>query len=263
MIDPQGLNQLGRRLADPLRSALRRVGYDVVRYLPPPPAFAADFEPEEIEDLQAVRPYTLTSPDRMVALIRAVRHLAAHKIPGAMVECGVWKGGSMMLTARTLLRAGDTTRDLYLFDTFEGMSRPTGVDVALNGEIAMATWEKDQQDRSAEFTNVPLEQVRKALASVGYPQERIHFVKGKVEDTVPRGAPEAIALLRLDTDWYESTMHELVHLYPRLARGGVLIIDDYGHWQGARRATDEYLQKHGIPMLLQRMDYTGRMGVKP
>ena len=72
--------------------------------------------------------------------------------------------------------------------------------------------------------------------------------------------PERIALLRIDTDWYESTRHELVHLYPRLSPGGVLIIDDYGHWQGARKAVDEYFQ---AGLFLNHIDYTGRLAIKP
>jgi hypothetical protein len=90
----------------------------------------------------------------------------------------------------------------------------------------------------------------------------VRLVKGKVEDTVPKNAPEKIALLRLDTDWYESTRHELVHLFPRLLPGGVLIIDDYGHWQGARKAVDEYIAGNQVKILLNRVDYTGRIGVK-
>ena len=89
------------------------------------------------------------------------------------------------------------------------------------------------------------------------------MVKGKVEDTLPGHAPDHIAVLRLDTDWYASTKHEMEHLYPRLARGGVLIIDDYGHWAGSRQAVDEYLAEHGIHLLLNRTDYTGRMALKP
>ena len=83
------------------------------------------------------------------------------------------------------------------------------------------------------------------LHGTGYPPERIHFVRGPVEETLPAGAPDEIALLRLDTDWYESTRHELEHLYPRLAAGGVLLVDDYGHWEGARKAVDEYFADHG------------------
>ena len=90
-----------------------------------------------------------------------------------------------------------------------------------------------------------------------------HFIKGKVEDTIPEKMPQKISILRLDTDWYESTKHELEHLFPLLAKNGVLIIDDYGHWQGAKQAVDEYLSSQNIHLLLNRVDYTGRMAVKP
>jgi hypothetical protein len=96
----------------------------------------------------------------------------------------------------------------------------------------------------------------------GYPPEKVHFVKGMVEDTIPEQSPDGIALLRLDTDWYQSTKLELLHLYPRLANQGVLIIDDYGHWQGARRAVDEFISELRDPILLHRIDYTGRIAIK-
>ena len=83
-----------------------------------------------------------------------------------------------------------------------------------------------------------------------------------MEDTLPEQAPSRIALLRLDTDWYESTRHELIHLYPRLSQGGVLIVDDYGHWDGCRLAVDEYFATEADPVLLTRIDYTGRICVK-
>ena len=100
------------------------------------------------------------------------------------------------------------------------------------------------------------------MLSTGYDIARTHFVAGDVEQTIPGVVPEQISLLRLDTDWYESTRHELKHLYPRLIRGGVLIIDDYGHWKGARQAVDEYLAETGAKLLLNRIDYTGRAAVK-
>lgn len=103
--------------------------------------------------------------------------------------------------------------------------------------------------------------MRQLLFATGYPQERLHFVRGRVEDTLPEQAPERIALLRLDTDWYESTHHELVHLYPRLADRGVLIVDDFGHWDGARRAVEEYFADQP-PLLLHRTDYTARIAIK-
>jgi predicted O-methyltransferase YrrM len=107
-----------------------------------------------------------------------------------------------------------------------------------------------------------LDEVRQNLFQTGYERGIIHFIKGRVEDTLPKEAPEKIALLRLDTDWYESTLHELVHLYPRLSRGGILIIDDYGHWKGSQLATDEYFSKHRIKIFLSRIDYTARLAVK-
>ena len=80
--------------------------------------------------------------------------------------------------------------------------------------------------------------------------------------SLPAQAPTAVALLRLDTDWYLSTKHEMEHLYPRLSAGGVLIVDDYGHWDGARQAVEEYFLTHGDKPLLARTDYTGRLAVK-
>ena len=113
-----------------------------------------------------------------------------------------------------------------------------------------------------EWSYASIEEVQRNMWSTGYPKERMHFVKGPVESTIPEHAPEQIALLRLDTDFYESTRHELEHLFPRLVKGGVLILDDYGHWEGQRAAVDEYCKKKGIHLLLTRVDYTGRVAVK-
>lgn len=100
------------------------------------------------------------------------------------------------------------------------------------------------------------------MKSTAYPMENVHLVKGKVEDTIPKILPSQIALLRLDTDWYESTRHELIHLYPNLVKNGVLIIDDYGHWRGSKQATDEYFDGFAPKPFLQRVDYTGRLSIK-
>jgi hypothetical protein len=236
----------------------RGVSYRFVRIGPLPDGFPGDFTREEIDDIAAVRPYTLTSPERMVSLTRAVEYVVAHGIPGDFVECGVWRGGSVMLMARALLRRNAQGRDIYLFDTFEGMTEPTASDVSYDGEVAADTYVRVNEKLIA----VGVDEVRRNVLSVGYDPQRLHFVKGKVEETIPRHAPARIALLRLDTDWYDSTKHELVHLFPRLSPGGVLIVDDYGHWAGARKAVDEYLGENRIAMLLARIDYTGRIGVK-
>jgi hypothetical protein len=207
------------------------------------------------------RDYTMTSPERMYALWSAARYVSGAGLAGDVVECGVWKGGSTMLAALALLAVGDRARTLWLYDTFTGMAEPTEHDVDHTGRDARERFEREEQ--AGGWLVAPLDEVRAALASTGYPAERLRFVAGKVEETIPREAPERIALLRLDTDWYESTRHELEQLWPRLVPGGVLLIDDYGHWQGARRAVDEFFARQRTPVLLQRIDYTGRIALKP
>lgn len=252
-------------LTSSLRRWIRRLGIDVVRYQPDPPeVLPADIDASAAATMRLVRPYTMTSPERLFALVQAVRHVCAAAIPGDIVECGVWRGGSMMAAARTLLECGDGSRHLYLFDTFEGMSAPDARDVGIDGQpAAQLLAAQDRSDPQSAWCYATLDDVRSALSSIPYEAGRVHFVKGKVEDTLPAGAPERIAILRLDTDWYESTRHELEHLYPRLSPGGVLIIDDYGHWAGCRQAVDEYFAARGLHVLLNRVDYTGRIAVKP
>lgn len=225
--------------------------------------YSPDVPASLIEIYKKVKPYTMTSSERVFALCEAVKYIEEKSIEGDIVECGVWKGGSMMAAAETLLRAGNSSRNLYLFDTFEGMSPPTDKDVDIAGVAADSLLERtDKMKDESVWCCASLEIVKRAVNSVGYPSDNIHFVKGMVEQTIPLNAPDKIALLRLDTDWYESTKHEMEHLFPRLAKGGVLIIDDYGHWQGARKAVDEYFEKNNVKILLNRIDYTGRIAVK-
>lgn len=248
------------RAIELVRGVSRRFGVDVVRHQPVPP----DFSVEDRALFDQVRPYTLTGPERVRALADAVRWVVAEGIPGSIVECGVWRGGSMMAVARTLLALGVRDRELYLFDTFAGMSTPTVEDRDLHGVPAeRRPGIRRYAQLVAKLGWGGIDDVRTNLVRTGYPQERLHLVSGDVEDTVPGEAPERIALLRLDTDWYASTRHELEHLWPRLATGGVCVIDDYGHWAGARKAVDEYLAAHDVHVLLHRVDYTARLVVKP
>jgi len=188
---------------------------------------------------RAVRPYTMT-----------------------VVECGVWRGGSMMAAAFSLLHLESTTRQLYLFDTYTGMPEPRPFDRDRDGRPA-SDWLRDPT-AAGDMVRAccDLQTVRQAMLRTRYPWKKIVFVPGRVEEVLPAEAPAKIALLRLDTDWYESTYHELEHLWPRLALGGVLIVDDYGHWQGARRAVDEYFARHRLTLPLHTIDYTGRLVVK-
>lgn len=210
--------------------------------------------------LAKCRPFTMTSKERMFSLYGCVEYVVRAGIPGDFVECGVWRGGSAMLIAHTLLALGIHDRRICLYDTFEGMSAPSELDKDFRGQDAQSMLDAGTDQKEKVWCVADLADVQRNMGTTGYPSPLVTYWKGKVEDTIPRSAPDRIALLRLDTDWYESTKHELTYLYPRLEAGGVLIIDDYGHWQGCRRAVDEYFAED--PILLSRIDYTGRVGIK-
>jgi hypothetical protein len=224
-----------------------------------------DLEPEFLALHELCCEHTMTSVERMYALWSATNYAVDNNLTGAFVECGVWRGGSVMLMAFTLLQRGDTTREIWLYDTFGGMTAPGPDDVqTMTGRGATDILAEHPRTPDDPFWGIaPRAAVEANLRRTGYPFERFRFIEGDVATTLPESAPATIALLRLDTDWYASTRHELEHLYPRLVPGGVLIIDDYGYWRGARKATDEYLATLHPRPLLQRIDYTGRICVKP
>lgn len=224
--------------------------------------FPPDFDSKTVELCRMVAPYTMTSKYAVYALRVAVQYIISGRIPGDIVECGVWKGGSMMAVARTLLESKSTDRTLHLFDTFARMSEPTAVDRTVDGKAAAEILAGLAPEPGKSWECCTMEEARANVLSTGYPAAKMAFVKGKVEDTIPASAPRQIALLRLDTDWFESTYHELVHLYPRLSPGGILIVDDYGYWQGARKAVDRYVEEQQLKLLLTRVDDSARMSVK-
>lgn len=244
------------------KKAIQKLGIDVIR-TSKTHTYPTDFTEHIKLICDAVKPYTMTSPERVNALVNAVDYLVLNKIEGAFVECGVWKGGSAMAMLLALKQLGDEARELYLYDTFAGMSPPTSVDVSIGGGVALDKFsEKKIDGESSDWCYSSLDEVTNNVLSIGYPKEKIKFIEGKVEETIPKVIPDEIALLRLDTDWYESTKHEMIHLFPLLKQGGVLIIDDYGHWEGARKAIDEYIAENNIRILLNRIDYTGRVALK-
>jgi O-methyltransferase len=217
----------------------------------------ADF----LEIFKQCKPYTMTSIERMYALYNAVKYVVHNNIEGDFVECGVWRGGSSMMIALTLYKLAVNNRKIYLYDTFEGMSNPTENDVDFRGGNAENLMKQNTENKETSvWCLADLDDVRNNMTLTKYPLTNIEFVKGKVEDTIPQVISDKIALLRLDTDWYESTAHELKYLYPNLSVKGVLIIDDYGHWEGCRKAVDEYFK--GNSLLLNRIDYTGRIAIK-
>ncbi|MGX9789848.1 TylF/MycF/NovP-related O-methyltransferase [Mycobacterium sp. MMS18-G62] len=220
-----------------------------------------EITPGDVELIAKYRNFSLTSIERQWALISSTRYLNAARIEGDIVECGVWRGGSMML-AKELCSDSPIARRFYLYDTFAGMSEPTEDDVSHVERPAQETYQVTRRESHTDWAYASLEEVKDNFRRAHLLDDSVVFVQGKVEETLadPDKQPQRIALLRLDTDWYESTKMELEVLYPRLVPGGVLIIDDYGHWAGARKAVDEYFKD--APVLLNRIDYTGRLAVR-
>lgn len=228
-----------------------------------PPATRHDFTPEEKVIYSRVMDIAIASPELVVALIRATDYVVRGRIPGAFMECGAYRGGSTMTVMYALLNRQSSDREFYLYDTFTGFPLPETVDVYHDGTPALEEWDqKKTADGTSGWLVSPIEHTRGNIESVGYPMSKVHIVKGMVEDTIPATAPEQIAFLRLDTDFYRSTKHELEHLYPRLSPGGVLIIDDYGAFSGAQKAVDEYFDSRGFRPLLHRVDAHVRMITK-
>lgn len=247
-------SQFGMQLAIGIQRMVNQLGFEIRA------VDGADLTPRYAEIYENVRPYTMTSRDRIYTVVAATEYLEANGVEGAIVECGVWRGGSAMAALYALIASGRVDREIFLYDTFAGMSAP-GVNDGRQEHELFARYRNEHG--SSNWCLATLEDVKANVARCDYPFSKVVFVQGKVEETIPARIPDKIALLRLDTDWYESTLHELNHLYPRLVEGGVLIIDDYGKWGGCRQAVDEYFEKHGPRPFFNRIDPAGRLIVKP
>jgi hypothetical protein len=265
-------------LPTPISERLRTIWRGTQRVLPPGPfeqwaggrnplqgRMYADFSDFEQEAVRGT-PDVVASTEAMVALLRAIEHVVHHRIPGALVECGVYTGGNIELMIRALQRLEIADRHIYAYDTFAGMPRPQAIDDRGTDAANHTTWETHRTDADGDagsnWMRASLDTVRRRLSRLRYPDDRLHFVQGLVEQTIPAVMPDRIAILRLDTDFYSSTKHELEHLYPRLSDGGVLIIDDYGAMPGCRIATDEYATEHATGWFLHRVDAHVRLTTK-
>ena len=222
-----------------------------------------EITPSEKRVVEQTRPYTMTTLERQWALIQSLRHVKQHNVGGDIVECGVWRGGNLILATLYGKELNDQ-RVVWGFDTFEGMSAPEDIDQRLvDDSSAFGKFEESQTQSYNDWCYCSIEDVKSHIQSFDVPDSNIKLIKGKCEDTlkVAENLPEEISILRLDTDWYESTRTELEVLYPRLSNNGVLIIDDYGHWKGAKKAVDEYFD--GANLFMHRIDYTCRLIIKP
>lgn len=244
-----------------IRRFIRSFGFDIIRYQEGI-KISTDFDEQFQQTIRMVQPYTMQSPERLNGLCEAIRYIINNDIEGDIVECGVWRGGGMLAASHTLMQLKNTSKDIYLYDTFDGMPPPDEHDFDHSGVSAKDLLEQsDKNDSTSVWCFADLKDVKNTMSLTDYPKSQIHYIEGKVEDTIPNTVPEKISLLRLDTDWYQSTRHELIHLFPKISQGGILIIDDYGHWEGAKAAVDEYLQENNLQIFLNRLDYTGRIAV--
>jgi O-methyltransferase len=227
-----------------------------------PPKYPQDFSSFSCDLWDKVAPHTMTSKERVINLEYAVRHIHTAGISGDCIECGVGEGGSMMVVAFTLIELGDTSRHLWLYDTYEGMAEPTAEDVSNLGKPAKRKYDRKVKDGKNTYFNYPIELVKENMRTTGYPETKISYPKGLVQDTLPDNSSDTIAILRLDTNYYESTCAEMQHLYPKLAVGGILLIDDYYRWRGQRKAIDEYLAGEGHHVFFSRIDDHSAIGIK-
>lgn len=223
----------------------------------------ADMDVEFKKIYEVTKKLTMSSIERMYSMYKATEYVINANIVGDIVECGVWKGGSSMIAALTMRRLHNFRRKIYLYDTYAGMTKPTNVDKSIDSNtLAYDYWKNNRSCNFNKWCYSSLKEAKKNLYKTCYPRKKLIFIEGDVEKTIPKIMPKKISLLRLDTDWYKSTYHELNYLYPLLTAGGVLILDDYGHWQGSRKAVDKYFKDNRIIILLNRIDYTGRIAIK-
>ena len=214
--------------------------------------------------IDIVSNYSMTPKIRIYNLLQALKHIKQNSIVGDFVECGVWKGGNIIMFKKFHENEFfNDNRNIFAYDTFNGMSEPTKEDFNLINKIsAKNLLNKDKEKKTNTWGVCGLDEVKSNILKNVADIENIKFVKGKVEETLMKeeNLPKKISILRLDTDWYESTKKELEILYNKVSPGGIVIIDDYGHWSGSRQAVDEYFK--GKYVWMHYVDYACRLIIK-
>ena len=220
----------------------------------------SDFEKKTLE---IASKYSMTGFERMFFLIKALRQIQIDDVEGDFVECGVWRGGNLILFQKMIEKLNFNNRKIFAYDTFSGMSQPSKEDSNINNESAekiLNSLKKKKVDpeKNIIFAKCNLEDVKKNFEMNTENNDNLICIKGEVEKTlkIVENLPTKISLLRLDTDWYESTKIELEVLFPLLSKNGILIIDDYGYWKGSKKAVDEYFKDKNINLF--KIDFTSR-----
>jgi hypothetical protein len=260
--------QVPETLKNFIRKPLKLLGYQILKIKHQSEVWFPNelaHEEKKIVSYVLENRLTMASFERVVSTALAVRYVIQNQIEGDFVECGVWRGGNSIIAAK-LVKLHESKKKIWLYDTFTGMTEPNGQETDMYGANALHKFKTLPKDSTeSQFWCISsIEEVKNAFSSLDLLSDNVHFVQGDVSKTLedePK-LPKKISVLRLDTDWYESTLKELEILYPRLEKNGILIIDDYGHWSGSRAAVEEYFSKLPNKPFLHPIDNTGRLAIK-
>jgi O-methyltransferase len=248
-----------------IKKFLRSLNYDLVKLKNAPRRYPVELMPAECEILEYVleNNLTLVSYERLLATLMTCKYVITNDIQGDFVECGVWRGGNSIVAAE-MIKLYQSEKKVWMYDTFTGMAQPTDIDVDIYGVSAYNEYNTSKREGYNAMFYASLDDVKNQFRTRDLLGSNVQFIQGDVAETLnsANSLPESISVLRLDTDWYESTKVELEILYPKLSLGGCLIVDDYGHWEGSKRAVDEYFNSYKPKPYLQYTDYTGRLILK-
>ncbi|MBX9951402.1 MAG: TylF/MycF family methyltransferase [Candidatus Obscuribacterales bacterium] len=224
--------------------------------------FADEPDPDQESQAQYVKGFiehyisgtaiTMLPMARMRNLRHCVVDTIKNNVPGDLIETGVWRGGATIYMRAILKAYNITDKTVWVADSFEGLPEP---DSELN-PIEYKAFKGPVMTKVYKHFAVGLDEVKRNFAAYDLLDEQVQFLKGWFKDTLPDAPIKSLSVLRLDGDFYESTIDSLNNLYPKLSRGGYLIIDDYGEesWTECKRAVEEYRAKHGIKDELIRVD---------
>jgi hypothetical protein len=237
------------------------------------------FGKEALAAIDVVKNHSQLDAINLLTLFEQAIYCERQEIEGAFVECGVWKGGAVGIMALANLKYGSLRRSLHLFDAFDDICPP---DPVIDGPRAVEDVRRYSGMTPSQYDPGqlrPIQGIYKTLGGhgtieicrellqckIGYPGEYLHFHKGWFQDTLPMDAKQIgkIAILRLDGDWYASTKVCLEHLFDKVVSGGVVIIDDYGHYDGCAKAVDEFLKKIPLRTFLSYSNPNCRYFIKP